>query len=172
MGGMDTFEILAPEHEGKVERSVVSVKDYCAAAERARVLARLVEEDPHDEHALHALEELRRDGFDVDVEFVLGFTPADLMVDTRPVPLATVAPEEALCDEALDEDREWVLRLMSEAVAFANVGLADRALERLEVVLRMDPTNDIARARLFALTADQVEHLPGRGDETLRIACR
>lgn len=124
----------------------MSVEEYMRSAERARILTRVVEMDPTDIHSRVALGNLRRQGLDVtDPEWVLGFDPESL------VPAVNPAPAEARGTVG----DEWIESMMEEALGFISVGLHERAIPLLEVVLRMQPDNDVVRSWLFALNADR-----------------
>ena len=69
----------------------------------------------------------------------------------------------------LDEDI-WVPKLLNQAETKAANGRLLEAVDLIELVLTMEPRNDVARARLHALTARLVRR-PHRGDETVRVAC-
>jgi tetratricopeptide (TPR) repeat protein len=57
---------------------MMRISEYSAAAERARVLSRLLELDPTDEEAQQALAELQREGIGaIDPQFILGLTPEE-----------------------------------------------------------------------------------------------
>ncbi|RLB56470.1 MAG: hypothetical protein DRJ42_03280 [Deltaproteobacteria bacterium] len=128
----------------------MSVEEYMRAAERARILARVVEMDPTDIHSRVALGNLRRQGLDVtDPEWVLGFDPESLVDAAGPGPEEVSAPAGGAAGD------EWVESMMEEALGFISVGLHERAIPLLEVVLRMQPGNDVVRSWLFALNADR-----------------
>jgi hypothetical protein len=148
------------------DRIVMTAAEIYRAAERARVLARIVETDPTDVEAKVSLALLRQQGLALDdPEWVLGFRPDELPAPDAPHPIAAPAPNA-------DERDPWIAAMLGEANGYANVGLLDRAIDLLEAVLRMSPSHDVARARLFAL---EVRRLGGEGrsaDDTLRIPPR
>jgi hypothetical protein len=75
-------------------------------------------------------------------------------------------------DRILDEFAEdvWTSKLLNEAESKAAAGRLLEAVDLVELVLTMEPTNDIARARLHGLTQRLVAR-PRRGDETVRLGC-
>jgi len=142
----------------------MSVEEYVRSVERARVLGRIVEADPADVEARLALANLRRAGLDVvDYEWVLGFDPAELD-QPAPVPLEL--------EPAASGTDEWAESIMEEALGFISVGLKERALPLLEIVLHMRPDDDVARSWLFALKAETEEADRPDADATLRIDLR
>jgi uncharacterized protein (DUF2236 family) len=141
----------SPKPASGIERTCIRVSDYFATAERARVLSRVLESDPRDREARAAFVELRRNGFDLDAEYVLGFALGDCVEHASDGP-----------------DAAWTARLMDEATAFATVGLYAQAAETLHTLLRLDPKHEVARAWLHDLVARSAR-APRRADETLRI---
>ncbi len=75
-------------------------------------------------------------------------------------------------DRILDDFAEdvWTTKLLNEAESKAKAGRLLEAVDLVELVLTMEPTNDIARARLHGLTTRLVSR-PRRGDETIRLGC-
>jgi len=64
----------------------------------------------------------------------------------------------------------WVSKLLNEAESKAAAGRMLEAVDLVELVLTMEPRNDMARARLHGLTAKLVQR-PSRGDDTVRLGC-
>ncbi len=62
--------------------------------------------------------------------------------------------------------------MLGEASGYASVGLVDRAIDLLETVLRMSPSHDLARARLFDFEARRLRGEGHSADDTLRIPPR
>lgn len=146
----------------------MSVEEYVRAVERSRILMRVVEEDPSDVEARIALANLRRLGLDVpDYEWLLGFDPA-ILSEPPPPPVPEPLPEVE--STSLPDVDEWAEPILEEAMGFISVGLKDRAVPLLEIVLHMQPDNDVARSWLFALKAESERVGPKPSpDETLRI---
>lgn len=144
----------------------MSVEEYMRSAERARILARVVEMDPADMHSRIALGNLRRQGLDVtDPEWVLGFDPAALPEPSSASSSAADVPAGPAGGD------EWAESMLEEALGFISVGLHDRAIPLLEIVLHMQPDNDVVRSWLFALNAERGGPRPN-ADATLRIELR
>jgi hypothetical protein len=146
----------------------MSVEEYVRAVERSRILMRVLEDDPSDLDARLALANLRRLGLDVpDYEWLLGFDPKVLSEPPPPLP---PVPEPEPAHDTLPGVDEWAEPILEEAMGFISVGLKERALPLLEIVLHMQPDNDVARSWLFALKAESERDGPSPSpDETLRI---
>jgi hypothetical protein len=67
------------------------------------------------------------------------------------------------------EDDVWVTKLLNQAEDMAVAGRLLEAVDLLELVITMEPKNDVARARLHALASRLVKNRPTRGDETVRL---
>ncbi len=156
----------------------MSVEEYARSVERSRILMRLVEEDPSDLDARLALANLKRLGLDVpDYEWLLGFDPAALVKASpdqtaRRNAAAPALPEldDDITSPSLPGVDEWAEPILEEAMGFISVGLKARAVPLLEIVLHMQPDNDVARSWLFALKAEGERIGPQPSpDETLRI---
>jgi hypothetical protein len=135
----------------------MSVEDYFRWVERAQILAKMVAADPTDIEARVTLGKLRRQGLDVpDPEWVLGFDPEVLSILPPPPPPAPEPParDGSTAEPLAKSADEWADSILEEALGFISVGLKARALPLLEIVLHMQPENDVARSWLFALKAD------------------
>jgi hypothetical protein len=143
------------------DRLTFTIDDLFRAYERARLLERMLDEDPSDIEAMRAYAELVAAGLDVaDPALVHGFTPDDARgVDCEP----EAVPATSLADE-------WTDKMIEEAAGYASAGLVDHAIDLLEAVLHIRPAHDVARARLFALEAKRNAPPRPDPDATVRMA--
>jgi len=143
------------------DRLYFTIDELFRAYERARLLERVLDEDPADIEALRAYAELVSAGLDVsDPVLVHGFTPEDARgVDGEPEPV----PATPLADE-------WTDKMIEEAAGYASAGFVDHAIDLLEAVLHIRPDHDVARARLFALEAKRTAPPRPDPESTVRMA--
>lgn len=143
------------------DRLCFTIDELFRAYEKARLLERVLDEDPGDLDALRAYAELVSAGLDVaDPALVHGFTPADA---------ADVAQEPPAIPAVSFED-EWTDQMLEEAGAHVERGAHDHAIDLLEAILHIFPEHDLARARLFELEAKRAAPPRPDPDATVRLA--